>query len=80
MKFDKKSYIEELAQDLALKAHLRWEEIQVEKATTEQLIKAKEMIENELVKRRIKEQTKNMMNGYYRRITNERNRKDDAKC
>jgi len=53
MKFDK-FYIEEFAQDLALKAHLRWEEIQVEKATTEQLQKAKEMIEKELNKRGVR--------------------------
>ena len=51
MKFDENSYIEELAQDLALKAHLRWEEIQVEKATTEQLQKTKRIIDKELTKR-----------------------------
>lgn len=53
MKFGE-SYIEEFAQDLALKAHLRWEEIQVEKAATEQLQKAKEMIEKELNKRGVR--------------------------
>lgn len=51
MKFDKDAYIEKIAQDMSLKAHIRWEEIQVEKATTEQLLKAKEMIEKELKKR-----------------------------
>lgn len=55
MKFDETSYIEELAQSLALKAHLRWEEIQVEKATTEQLQKARETIEKELNKRGVNE-------------------------
>lgn len=45
--------IEEIAQDMALKAHIRWEEIQVEKATTEQLLKAKEIIDNELLKRKV---------------------------
>ena len=43
--------IEEYAQQMALKAQLRWEEIQVEKATTEQLLKAKAFIEKELTKR-----------------------------
>ena len=45
--------IEEIAQDMALKAHIRWEEIQVEKATTEQLLKAKQIIDNELLKRKV---------------------------
>lgn len=50
-------------QELCTRSYLIWEEIQLENAPTEKLIKAKEMIENELVKRSIKEQT------------NERNRK-----
>ena len=45
--------IEEIAQDMALKAHIRWEKIQVEKATTEQLLKAKQIIDNELLKRKV---------------------------
>lgn len=43
--------VEGIAQDMARKATLRWEEIQVEKATTEQLQKAKKMIDEELNKR-----------------------------
>ena len=46
--------VEEIAQDMALKAHIRWEEIQLEKATTEQLIKVKAMIEKELNERKDK--------------------------
>ena len=45
--------IEEIAQVMALKAHIRWEKIQVEKATTEQLLKAKQIIDNELLKRKV---------------------------
>lgn len=51
MKLDKDTYIEKIAHDLALKAHIRWEEIQIKNATTEQLLKAKETIEKELNKR-----------------------------
>ena len=43
--------VENIAQDMVRKATLRWEEIQVEKATTEQLQKAKKMIDDELNKR-----------------------------
>ena len=43
--------VEEIAQDMARKATLRWEELQLEKATTAQLIHAKLAIEEELKRR-----------------------------
>ena len=43
--------IEELAQERYLKTQLRWEELCVENATTEQLFKAQEFIQKELNKR-----------------------------
>ena len=43
--------VEEFAQDYAKRVQLRWEEIQVENASTEALLKCKEKIDNELKKR-----------------------------
>lgn len=45
--------IEELAQDMVNKVQLRFEEIQVENASMEALIKARNMIDKELMKRGI---------------------------
>ena len=47
--------IEETAQDMARKVYIRWEELCVESATTEQLLKAQEFIQKELKKRANKE-------------------------
>ena len=58
MQFDQEKYIEEIAQDMAKRATLRWEEIQIEKATTEQLQKAIEMLNKELKIRQKKSPSK----------------------
>ena len=54
MRLDKNKYIEEIAQDMAKRAHLRWEELQVENATVEQLRNAIQMLNRELKKRQKK--------------------------
>lgn len=43
--------IEDYAQEMYHKARICWEEMNVEKATTAQLIKARDMIQKELDKR-----------------------------
>lgn len=43
--------IDDYARAMYAQAHIRWEEINVEKATTVQLIKARELIQKELDKR-----------------------------
>ena len=55
--------IDDYARAMYAQAHIRWEEMNVENAGTDVLIKARDMIQNELDKR-------------LRYITNERNRKD----
>lgn len=55
--------INDYALEMYHQAHIRWEEMNVENAGTDVLIKARDMIQNELDKR-------------LRYIDNERNRKD----
>lgn len=44
--------VEDIAQDIARRIILRWEEIQVERATNKQLLNAKKTIEEELERRK----------------------------
>lgn len=55
--------IDDYARSMYAQAHIRWEEMNVENANTDVLIKARDMIQTELDKR-------------LRYIDNERNRKD----
>lgn len=55
--------IDDYARAMYAQAHIRWEEMNVENANTDVLIKARDMIQTELDKR-------------LRYIDNERNRKD----